>query len=128
LLVFLLPPPASGALRLAGSDRPRARRAPDRDEALGVQRVDRHVVGGRAGEHLLARPVEQRAELEQVAPDAGRIQRPDVAAARRRARPWGWLDGSARSAAIHPVAPASARLSGSTLRTWQQLSRASRES
>ena len=65
-LGFDLPPPASGAFRLAGGDRPRAGRAADRGETLGVQRIDRNIVGGDQGEELLARPIEQRIELEQA--------------------------------------------------------------
>src|SRR5262245_3972973 len=65
-LVLVLPPPAAGAFRLAGGDRPGAGCAADRGEALGVQRVDRNVVGADIGEQLLAAPVEQRAELEQA--------------------------------------------------------------
>src|SRR5690349_10911305 len=67
LLVLLLPPPTAGALRLARRDRPRAWRASDRGEPPGMQRIDRHVVSGREGIHRVARPVEQRAELEQLA-------------------------------------------------------------
>ena len=45
LLRFVFPPPAAGALRLAGRDGAGAGRAADGDEALRMQRVDRDVVG-----------------------------------------------------------------------------------
>src|SRR6516164_2637122 len=54
LLALLLPPPAAGALRLAGLERPRAGRAADRGEAAGMERVQRHVMLGREGQRLLA--------------------------------------------------------------------------
>ncbi len=52
LVAVRLPPPAAVALRLAGRNRARARRAADRDVALRMQRVDRHVGGGDGVEHL----------------------------------------------------------------------------
>src|SRR6478735_7744768 len=66
-LAFLFPPPASGALRFVGGDRPRAGGATDGREALCVKRVDREIVAGHEGQQLLARPVEQRVELDQTA-------------------------------------------------------------
>src|SRR5262245_66569137 len=39
---LVLPPPAAGALRFVRRSRARARRAPDRRETLGVERVDRN--------------------------------------------------------------------------------------
>src|SRR5690242_18505769 len=67
LLAARLPPPAAVALGFTGRNRARAWRAADRDEALSVQRIDGHAVRGDRGEHLLARPVEQRIELDDVA-------------------------------------------------------------
>src|SRR6478735_1079453 len=66
-LAFLFPPPASGALRFVGGDRPRAGCATDGREALCVTRVDRELVAGHEGQQPLARPVEQRVELDQTA-------------------------------------------------------------
>src|SRR5450759_1124753 len=63
----LFPPPASVALGLAGTQRARARRAADRREAFGVQRIDRNVVAARFRQYGLARPIVQRVELEQAA-------------------------------------------------------------
>src|SRR6185312_7612500 len=67
LLAARLPPPAAVALRLAGGDGARARRAADRDEALSVQRIDQHAGRLDRGGDLLPRPVEQRIELDEIA-------------------------------------------------------------
>src|SRR5450432_1961456 len=65
-LGFLFPPPAAGAFRLARRNGAGARRAADRDKALGVQGIDRHAARRHKLRHLVAAPVEQRAELEHV--------------------------------------------------------------
>ena len=117
LLALVLPPPAPGPLGFAGAHRARAGGAADRDEAFLVQRIGRHAVRGGEGARRLARPVEQRAELEEAAPAVGLDQ---IDAAR-------CADWSARRPVIQPLAPASARFSGSTLRTSQQAARASRD-
>src|SRR3546814_953081 len=62
-----LPPPAAGALRLAGLHRPGAGLAPDREKALRVKRIDRHPRGLGEPHHFLARPIEERRDLDQPA-------------------------------------------------------------
>jgi len=63
----VLPPPAPGPLGLAGTDGTGAGLAADRDETPLVQRVERDAVLAGEGQSLVARPVEQRVELDQVA-------------------------------------------------------------
>src|SRR3546814_4279866 len=62
-----LPPPAAGALRLAGLHRPGAGLAPAREKALRVKRIDRHTRGLGEPHHFLARPIEERRDLDQPA-------------------------------------------------------------
>src|SRR5664280_83803 len=64
---ILFPPPAPVALGLSWAERTRARRAADRDEAFGVQRIDRNVVAARLGQHGLARQIVKRIEFEHAA-------------------------------------------------------------
>src|SRR5438105_13980361 len=59
----LLPPPAAGAVGLAGLDRACARRAADRRVALVVERVIRHVVLAHVVPDLVLRPLGERVEL-----------------------------------------------------------------
>ena len=65
LFVFVLPPPAAGPRVLTRLHSAGARRAADRDEAAGMQRVDRDVVGGDVGGQLLRSPVGDRIDLDQ---------------------------------------------------------------
>src|SRR5439155_5808387 len=58
-----LPPPPSGAVGLAGTNRTRARCAADRGIALVVQRVIRHVVLAYVVPDLVLRPFRERVEL-----------------------------------------------------------------
>src|SRR5215475_9213705 len=74
-LVLALPPPAPGALRLAGLDSARAGGAADRRETLRVQRVDRDGMAPDEVQELSPRPVEQRVELDQAALRIGGDQR-----------------------------------------------------
>jgi hypothetical protein len=62
-----LPPPAPGALVLAGAGRPGAGGAADRGVALLVQRVDGQAVGPHVGPDLVAGPVGERVELDDAA-------------------------------------------------------------
>src|SRR5476649_71330 len=63
----VLPPPAPAALGFARAERARARRAADRNEALGMQGIDGNVVAARLRQHGVARPIVKRVELEQAA-------------------------------------------------------------
>ncbi len=65
LSLFLLPPPSSGTLGLARRDGACAWCATDRHEAEVVQTVVGNAVVADEREHLLACPVEQRADLDQ---------------------------------------------------------------
>src|SRR5262249_56596585 len=76
------PPPAPCPLGLAGLHRARARRAPDREEPLLVQRIDRDVMLARKGRDGVARPVGEWVELEQAA-RAVRLDEVDAAPLRR---------------------------------------------
>src|SRR6476659_6804498 len=67
LLSLLLPPPASGALMLIGADGAGAGRAADRGEAAVMQRVVGNVFTRDKLDDALARPVEQRIDLDQIA-------------------------------------------------------------
>src|SRR5436190_19802679 len=58
-----LPPPAAGAVGLAGLDRPRARRAPDRGVALVVQLVVGDVELADVLPDLVLRPLGQWVQL-----------------------------------------------------------------
>src|SRR5439155_4111044 len=58
-----LPPPPSGAVGLAGTNRTGARRAADRRIALVVQRVVGHVVLAHVVPNLVLRPLGERVEL-----------------------------------------------------------------
>ena len=62
-LLGLLPPPAPGALVLAGLDRPGARRAADRRVAAVVEGVVGQVVLADVGPDPVARPVGERRDL-----------------------------------------------------------------
>src|SRR5581483_5225852 len=64
-LLLVFPPPASGARVFAGLHGARARRAADRDEAAGMQRIDRDIVGGDVGGQLLRGPIGHRIDLDQ---------------------------------------------------------------
>ena len=67
LAAFMFPPPAACALGFARRDGARAGRATDGQKALRVKRADRHiVVAGETGD-ALARPVEERTELHEIA-------------------------------------------------------------
>src|SRR5882724_5773905 len=59
-----LPPPATGAVGLAGLDRPGARRAADRRVALVVERVVRDVVLAHVLPDLVLRPLGERVQLD----------------------------------------------------------------
>src|SRR3954464_169964 len=72
LFFVLFPPPAAGALGLARRHRARAGRAADREEAAIVQLVVGNIVLADELEDALARPVQQRIDLEQM---VGRIER-----------------------------------------------------
>src|SRR5438105_1061872 len=74
-LAFLFPPPTPGTFGLAGGDRAAAGGASDRREALGVQWIDRNIVRGDEGQHLVAGPVEEWIELDQSAIHVGRDER-----------------------------------------------------
>jgi hypothetical protein len=65
LLLFLLPPPSSGALGLARRNGPRARCATDRCETGIMPGTAGNVVLADKREYLLARPVEQWIYLDQ---------------------------------------------------------------
>src|ERR1700729_640775 len=67
LFLRLLPPPAPGTLRFARHDGTGARRATDRQKAALMQRIARHVVGAHEFARALARPIEQRINLDQAA-------------------------------------------------------------
>src|SRR5690348_9109159 len=86
LLALLFPPPAAGALDLAGRDGARARSAADGGKAFGVQGVDRNVALAGETQHRLARPIEERIELENAAVPIDTHQA-DVAARVRLAGP-----------------------------------------
>src|SRR5450759_2912321 len=105
---ILFPPPAPAALGFAGAERARTRRTTDRNEALGVQCVDRNIVAARLRQNGVARPIKKRIELEQAAAGVEADQ-PGVAPVR---------------ILIGAAAPASARSSGLVLRTSQHASRA----
>src|SRR5664279_5282061 len=64
---ILFPPPAPAALGFAGAERARTRRATDRNEALGMQGIDRNIVAARLRQNGVARPIKKRVELEQAA-------------------------------------------------------------
>jgi hypothetical protein len=64
-LLFLLPPPSPGALRLSWSHGARAWCAADPREAAVMQSIVGNVVLADECDHLLARPVEQRIDLDQ---------------------------------------------------------------
>src|SRR5665811_1543920 len=64
---ILFPPPAPAALGFAGAERARTRRATDRNEALGMQGIDRNIVAARLHQNGVARPIKKRVELEQAA-------------------------------------------------------------
>src|SRR5664279_3467809 len=64
---ILFPPPAPAALGFAGAERARTRRATDRNEALGMQGIDRNIVAARLRQNGVARPIVKRVELEQAA-------------------------------------------------------------
>src|SRR5687768_13476533 len=66
LLVFALPPPAAGALGLAGSNGARAGRAADREEAALVQHIVGNIVRRDVPQDVVAVPVGQRADLDQL--------------------------------------------------------------
>src|SRR5665213_1961821 len=66
-LAFLLPPPASGALRLARLHSARAGRTAYGKEALSMQRVHRHAVIAGKTRGVGARPVIERVDLDQAA-------------------------------------------------------------
>src|SRR4029450_4618478 len=141
-LLAALPPPAPGALVLAGTGRAGAGRAADRGVALLVQRVHGQAVGADIGPDLLAAPVGQRVELDHAAVGGvqlglgrGRAGPASAGAARpgrrgpepRRAASSSALGVAARDrpppSRRSPVAqaptPARARSRGATLRTWQ---------
>src|SRR6185312_12733961 len=65
LLLLVLPPPAPGARVFARLHGTGARRAADRDEAAGMQRIDRDIVGGDVGGQLLRGPVGDGIDLDQ---------------------------------------------------------------
>src|SRR5262249_60146375 len=67
---------------LAGAHRARARRAADREKALLVQRIDRHLMFAGERRDRLARPVGQRVELEEAARAIG-LDEVDAATLRR---------------------------------------------
>src|SRR5579862_3206660 len=67
LFLRLLPPPAPGTLRLTGHDGAGARRAADRQKAPLMQRIAWHVVGAHEFARAVARPIEQRIDLDQTA-------------------------------------------------------------
>src|SRR4051812_31827218 len=77
-----LPPPAAGAARLAGLDRPRARGAADRGEAAVVQRVVGHVAFAHVVPDVLLVPFGQRIELDDRAVVVVDLDLADVRAAR----------------------------------------------
>src|SRR5579859_1846338 len=58
-----LPPPAAVTARLAGTDRPCARRTADRRVPALVQRMRRHGVLARVLPDLVLRPLGERVEL-----------------------------------------------------------------
>src|SRR6187551_2145991 len=63
-LVFLFPPPAAGPLVLARLNRARAGRAADGRETAIVQRIDGNAMFVGESGNRIARPVEQRIDLE----------------------------------------------------------------
>ena len=65
--LVLFPPPPPGAFRLARRNRAGARRAADRQEILGVQRVDRNVMRERKCVNGVPGPIEQRAQFQEIA-------------------------------------------------------------
>src|SRR5260370_18802977 len=71
LFVAVFPPPAAGALRLAGAHRAGARGAADRQKSFLVQRIDRDLVGRGQFFQSLAGPIAQRVELEKIALSIG---------------------------------------------------------
>ncbi len=68
-LLVLLPPPAAGALALAGLERARAGRAADGEKAHGVQLIDGHAERLGRGDDALARVIGERIELDELALD-----------------------------------------------------------
>ena len=66
LVGVLLPPPPASALGLAGQDRPGARRAADRGEAVIEELVIRDLVRAHVVPDLVERPVGERVELDDV--------------------------------------------------------------
>ena len=62
-----LPPPAACALGLAVRDGAGAGGAADGEEALPMQRIDGHVVGGGEGHRVRAGPVEDGVQFHQPA-------------------------------------------------------------
>ncbi len=115
----VLPPPAAGALRLADA-RPRACRARSRStesrgRAAGCRERDGRDIALDARPRL---PIRERIDLE----DAEEPHRSSANGVPARC-----CDCSARRPVIQTAAPASARLSGSTLRMPQQALRASTE-
>src|SRR5258708_35726443 len=67
LFLRLLPPPAPGTLRLARHDGAGAGRAIARQKAALMQGIARHVVGAHEFARAVARPIEQRIDLDQTA-------------------------------------------------------------
>ena len=67
LLVFLFPPPAAGAFRFTGLDGARTGRAADGEKAAVMQHVVGNVFGVNEGDVVVARPVEQRIDLDELA-------------------------------------------------------------
>src|ERR1035437_6701443 len=64
---ILFPPPAPAALGFAGAERARTRRATDRNEALGVQSIDRNIVAARLPPKRGARPNTKRDQISEGA-------------------------------------------------------------
>src|SRR5579862_9337147 len=67
LFLRLLPPPAPGTLRLTRHDGAGTRRAADRQKTALMQRAAWHVVGAHEFARAVARPIEQRIDLDQTA-------------------------------------------------------------
>src|ERR1700724_2360053 len=67
LFLRLLPPPAPGTLRLTRHNGAGAGRATDREKAALMERIAWHVVGAHEFARALARPIEQRIDLDETA-------------------------------------------------------------